>query len=34
LAIHGGGFYNARKFKLGRTGCATLHWFKWEAYWT
>ena len=34
-AIHGGGFYNARKFKLGPDRLpATLHWFKWEAYWT
>ena len=34
-AIHGGGFYNARKFKLGPDQLpATLHWFKWEAYWT
>ena len=34
-AIHGGGFYNARKFKLGPAELpATLHWFKWEAYWT
>ena len=34
-AIHGGGFYNARKFKLGPgTLPANLHWFKWEAYWT
>jgi uncharacterized membrane protein len=34
-AIHGGGFYNARKYKLGPDRLpATLHWFKWEAYWT
>jgi uncharacterized membrane protein len=34
-AIHGGGFYNARKFKLAPDQLpATLHWFKWEAYWT
>jgi uncharacterized membrane protein len=34
-AIHGGGFYNARKFKLAPEQLpATLHWFKWEAYWT
>ena len=34
-AIHGGGFYNARKYKLGPDQLpATLHWFKWEAYWT
>jgi uncharacterized membrane protein len=34
-AIHGGGFYNARKFKLAPERLpGTLHWFKWEAYWT
>jgi uncharacterized membrane protein len=34
-AIHGGGFYNARKYKVGPDQLpATLHWFKWEAYWT
>ncbi len=34
-AIHGGGFYNARKFRLAPDQLpATLHWFKWEAYWT
>ena len=34
-AIHGGGFYNARKFRLGPPDLpANLHWFKWEAYWT
>jgi uncharacterized membrane protein len=34
-AIHGGGFYNARKYRLGPDQLpATLHWFKWEAYWT
>jgi uncharacterized membrane protein len=34
-AIHGGGFYNARKFKLSPAELpANLHWFKWEAYWT
>lgn len=34
-AIHGGGFYNARKYKLGPERLPpTLHWFKWEAYWT
>ena len=34
-AIHGGGFYNARKYKLAPAQLpATLHWFKWEAYWT
>jgi uncharacterized membrane protein len=34
-AVHGGGFYRAEKFKLAPRGMpATLHWFKWEAYWT
>ena len=34
-AIHGGGFYQARKFSLAPDRLpATLHWFKWEAYWT
>ncbi len=34
-AIHGGGFYRAEKFKLASARMpATLHWFKWEAYWT
>ena len=34
-AIHGGGFYNARKYRLGPERLPpTLHWFKWEAYWT
>ena len=34
-AIHGGGFYSARKFRLAPDRLpATLHWFKWEAYWT
>jgi uncharacterized membrane protein len=34
-AIHGGGFYRAEKFKLAPAEMpATLHWFKWEAYWT
>ena len=34
-AIHGGGFYNARKYKVGPDQLPpTLHWFKWEAYWT
>ena len=34
-AIHGGGFYVARKFKLAPDELPTpLHWFKWEAYWT
>ena len=34
-AIHGGGFYRAEKFRLAPAALpATLHWFKWEAYWT
>src|SRR5918992_2154983 len=34
-AIHGGGFYRAEKFKLAPPQMpTTLHWFKWEAYWT
>ncbi len=34
-AIHGGGFYRAEKYRLGPAGLPkTLHWFKWEAYWT
>ena len=34
-AIHGGGFYTVQKYKLAPAELpATLHWFKWEAYWT
>jgi uncharacterized membrane protein len=34
-AVHGGGFYRAEKFKLAPPRMPpTLHWFKWEAYWT
>lgn len=34
-AVHGGGFYNAQKYKVApQVLPATLHWFKWEAYWT
>jgi uncharacterized membrane protein len=34
-AIHGGGFYRAEKYRLGPAELPlTLHWFKWEAYWT
>jgi uncharacterized membrane protein len=34
-AIHGGGFYRAQKYRLAPAGLPkTLHWFKWEAYWT
>jgi len=33
--VHGGGFYVVRKFRIApETLPATLHWFKWEAYWT
>lgn len=34
-AIHGGGFYRAQKYQLAPPELPkTLHWFKWEAYWT
>jgi len=34
-AVHGGGFYVVRKFKVAPERLPpTLHWFKWEAYWT
>ncbi len=34
-AIHGGGFYRAQKYRVAPQALpATLHWFKWEAYWT
>ena len=34
-AIHGGGFYRAQKYRLAPERLPpTLHWFKWEAYWT
>jgi uncharacterized membrane protein len=34
-AVHGGGFYVVRKFKVApETLPEPLHWFKWEAYWT
>jgi uncharacterized membrane protein len=34
-AVHGGGFYVVRKFRVApETLPATLQWFKWEAYWT
>jgi len=34
-AVHGGGFYVVRKFRVAPEALpATLHWFKWEAYWT
>ncbi len=32
-AVHGGGFYNAQKYRVApRTLPASLHWFYWEAY--
>jgi uncharacterized membrane protein len=34
-AVHGGGFYRVEKFAGAPPALpATLHWFKWEAYWT
>ena len=34
-AVHGGGFYRAQKYRLAPPFLPeTLHWFKWEAYWT
>ena len=34
-AIHGGGFYHVQKYRIAPSELpATLHWFKWEAYWT
>jgi uncharacterized membrane protein len=34
-AVHGGGFYRAEKFRVAPEELPkTLHWFKWEAYWT
>jgi uncharacterized membrane protein len=34
-AIHGGGFYRAQKYRFAPDALpTTLHWFKWEAYWT
>jgi uncharacterized membrane protein len=34
-AMHGGGFYNAQKYKVAPPLLPeTLHWFYWEAYWT
>jgi uncharacterized membrane protein len=34
-AVHGGGFYNAQKYRVAPAALPpTLHWFKWEAYWT
>jgi uncharacterized membrane protein len=34
-AIHGGGFYRVQKYRVAPAELPpTLHWFKWEAYWT
>jgi uncharacterized membrane protein len=34
-SIHGGGFYHKQKYAVApETLPETLHWFKWEAYWT
>src|SRR5712671_3250206 len=34
-AVHGGGFYQAQKYRVAPERLpASLHWFKWEAYWT
>ncbi len=34
-SVHGGGFYHAQKYQLAPEVLPeTLHWFKWEAYWT
>ena len=34
-SLHGGGFYHKRKYKGAPEAMpTTLHWFKWEAYWT
>jgi len=34
-SVHGGGFYHAQKYRVApRLLPETLHWFKWEAYWT
>lgn len=34
-AVHGGGFYHLQKFQVAPEQLpATLHWFKWEAYFT
>jgi uncharacterized membrane protein len=33
--VHGGGFYRAHKYRVAPERLPeTLHWFKWEAYWT
>ena len=34
-SVHGGGFYHAQKYQVApQVIPETLHWFKWEAYWT
>ena len=34
-SVHGGGFYHAQKYRVAPEALPrTLHWFKWEAYWT
>ncbi|UPY35912.1 urate hydroxylase PuuD [Sediminicoccus sp. KRV36] len=34
-SLHGGGFYHKQKYKGAPAAMpTTLHWFKWEAYWT
>jgi uncharacterized membrane protein len=34
-SVHGGGFYHKQKYLVGPEVIPeTLHWFKWEAYWT
>jgi uncharacterized membrane protein len=34
-AVHGGGFYQVQKYRVAPPALpATLHWFRWEAYWT
>ena len=34
-AIHGGGFYQVQKYRVAPPALPeTLHWFRWEAYWT
>src|SRR5262245_10721052 len=34
-AVHGGGFYQAQKYRVAPAVLPeSLHWFKWEAYWT
>lgn len=34
-AVHGGGFYHVEKYEVAPEKLPeTLHWFKWEAYWT